>query len=120
MNEANEVIFTDEDDIEGILKVVLDRALKSMVKGVESGNVEVGMIAKNLEVDQAVIIAINLDYFTQDEVDQYMKECFPDQYPDPGSKIDKLISDTKRSNQKIGFIIRKIKAKKPEVLHGVI
>lgn len=117
--KANEV-FTQEDEVESILKVVLDRALKSMIKGIETGNVEIGMIAKNLEVDQAVIIAINLDYFTKDELDKYLKDEVKLKDPKIEKEIDNLIHDTKLSNQKIGFIIRKIKEKKPEMLVGVI
>lgn len=114
----NEKIYSDKDDVEELLTTVLNRGLRCLVKGVESGNIETGMIAKNLEVDQACIIAENLDYFTRDELNSYMNEFSIDSSGD--TVKDKLIDDTKRSNLKIGFIIQKLKAKKPEMIVGVI
>jgi len=112
----SEVLFNEEDDVDLILQNGLNRALAALGKGVVAGNFETGMIVKNLEVDQAVIIAENLGYFTETELSDYLKE-----YSDvDNDNEDKLISDCRVSNRKIGFIISKIQGKKPKRADAII
>jgi len=106
-------LFSEEDDVDLILQSALNRALGALGKGVEMGNFETGMMVKNLEVDQAVIIAENLGYFSHDDLENFLSGKVDE-------SDDKLISDTKISNLKIGFIISKVQEKKPKRADAII
>ena len=108
-------LFNEEDNVDVVLQSALNRALMGLGKGVEKGDFETGMMVKNLEVDQAVIIAENLGYFSHEELEKYLLDKGVDDGVD-----DKLISDTRLSNWKIGFIISRIQEKKPKRADAII
>lgn len=111
--KRSDELFSEEENVDLILQSALNRALAALGKGVEMGNFETGMMVKNLEVDQAVIIAENLDYFSHEELEEYLADK-------QGDSDDKLINDTKLSNLKIGFIISKVQEKKPKRADAII
>jgi hypothetical protein len=98
-----------------ILNQVILKATQALSKGIESGKLQDGMTVKNLEVDQAVNIGLSIDLFTQKEFEEYMKGfCFDSDIKDP------LIVETRKANYKLGFVMKKIQAKRPKLVKGVI
>jgi hypothetical protein len=111
--KSSDELFSEEDNVDLILQSALNRALGALGKGVEKGDFETGMMVKNLEVDQAVIIAENLGYFSHDELEGYLVDK-------KDESDDRLISDTRLCNWKIGFIISRIQEKKPKRADAII
>lgn len=94
----------------------IDRALAALTNSIIAGKFQDGLVIKNLEADQAVNIGLALNLFTEEELNKYV---------DDNKKIDidntdKLITAAKLSNIKLAFLLKKIKAKRPMMLKGVI
>jgi len=116
----------DIEEIEGLedkhilndaffLHKTLDRALSSLANGINSGNFNNGMVCKNLEVDQALNIAIAIGIVNKEEYENFLLANIP---ADDGK--DKLIYDTKKSNITLAYIIQCVKKARPMIIKGVI
>jgi hypothetical protein len=62
---------------------------------------------------------VNLGYFTIEDLDGYLDK-FKKNDDEDVSNRERLINDTRLSNLKIGFMINRIKSRKPAMIEGVI
>lgn len=100
------------------LHKTIERALAALSNGINSGKFEDGLVVKNLEVNQAVEMAKAVKLFDDKELKDYLAKY--EDNNNSNDKLDKLISDAKKSSYILGFILQKIHSKRPKMIKGVI
>jgi hypothetical protein len=94
----------------------IDRSLSIISKSVQTEQIQNGLMAKVLEVDQTIELAKAMGLVTTEEIQQIKDENNTNSNDD----TEKLTNDAKLANRLLGFVLHRVKEKKPAIIKGII